>query len=63
MTVVPPETLDWSVKDVAQYFGITTRTVWRWMKLPERSIPHYRPAGSRVRFNSTEVKEWGASPD
>lgn len=44
-----------TVDDVAKYFGVTTRTVRRWLK--ETTIPHSRPGGS-IRFNIDEVAEW-----
>lgn len=44
-----------TVDDVAKYFGVTDRTVRRWLK--ETSIPHSRPGGS-IRFNLDDVIAW-----
>lgn len=44
-----------SVEDVAEHFGVSTRTVRRWLRSTE--IPHRR-IGSVIRFNLAEVDEW-----
>jgi excisionase family DNA binding protein len=52
---------DATVEDVARHFGVSERTVWRWLK--DTEIPHRRvPAGDRstVRFNIAEVDAWAA---
>jgi len=53
--------LDWKLKDVADWFGVTTMTVRRWMAKEQNPLPHYRPGGGSPRFCSVEVKEWGFS--
>lgn len=50
---------DATVEDVAAHFGVSERTVWRW--LGSTDIPHRRiGSGARatVRFNLSEVDEW-----
>lgn len=49
---------DATVEDVAKHFGVSTRTVWRWLK--STGIPHRR-VGSTVRFSIPEVDEWAKS--
>lgn len=44
-----------TVDDVAEHFGVSPRTVWRWLK---RGCPHKRPGGGGPRFNLAEVNEW-----
>ena len=46
---------DATVGDVAKHFGISTRTVRRWLKSTD--IPH-RKVGGTLRFNLQEVDEW-----
>lgn len=46
---------DATVKDVAEHFGVSERTVWRWLK--ETDIPHRR-IGGVVRFRLDEVDQW-----
>lgn len=46
---------DARVGDVAKHFGVSTRTVRRWIKSTD--IPHRR-VGSTVRFALAEVDEW-----
>lgn len=51
---------DATVEDVAAHFGVSERTVWRWLKTTE--IPHRRIGGEggTVRFNLGEVDAWAA---
>jgi excisionase family DNA binding protein len=44
-----------TVEDVAEHFGVSSRTVRRWLKHTE--IPHSR-VGRTIRFNLDEVREW-----
>ena len=46
---------DATVGDVADHFGISTRTVRRWLKSTD--IPHRKVSGT-LRFNLAEVDEW-----
>lgn len=52
---------DATVEDVAAHFGVSERTVWRWIKTTD--IPHRRigeGARTTVRFNLDEVDSWAA---
>lgn len=44
-----------TVEDVAIHFGVSIRTVRRWLK--STTIPHRR-LGVTIRFNLHEVDEW-----
>ena len=44
-----------SVKDVAEHFGVSESTVWRWLK--NTDIPH-RKVGDVTRFSLAELDEW-----
>lgn len=46
---------DATVEDVAEHFGVSTRTVRRWLK--DLGVPHRRVMGV-IRFNIAEVDEW-----
>lgn len=48
---------DATVEDVAKHFGVSERTVWRWLKSTD--IPHRR-VGATVRFNVAQVDAWAA---
>ena len=48
---------DATVEDVARHFGVSERTVWRWLTATD--IPH-RKVGATTRFNLDEVDEWAA---
>ena len=48
---------DATVVDIAKHFGVSTRTVWRWLKSAD--APPHRRVGNLVRFVITEVDEWG----
>jgi len=47
---------DASVEDVAVHFGVSERTVRRW--LAGADAPPHRRIGSIIRFNLAEVDEW-----
>ena len=47
-----------TVEDVAVHFGVSTRTVRRWIKSTD--IPHRR-LGATIRFNLNEVDEWASA--
>lgn len=49
---------DATVDDVAAHFGVSTRTVRRWLSATD--IPHRRVGGT-LRFNIEEVDEWARS--
>lgn len=49
---------DATVADVADHFGVSERTVRRWLKGTD--IPHRR-VGSTIRFNLAEVDEWSST--
>lgn len=49
-----------TVDDVAKHFGVSTRTVRRWLKSTD--IPHRRVAGT-IRFNLAEVDHWATHRD
>ena len=44
-----------TLKQIAEYLGISERTVSRW--IAEVDFPHYRVRG-RLRFRASEVDEW-----
>lgn len=50
-----------TVEDVAAHFGVSTRTVHRW--LSETDIPRRQPGGpgTAIRFDLREVDEWAAN--
>ena len=47
-----------TVEDVAAHFGVSIRTVRRWLK--STAIPHRR-LGVTIRFNLNEVDEWASA--
>ncbi len=47
-----------TVEDVALHFGVSVRTVRRWLK--STAIPHRR-FGATIRFNLDEVDEWASA--
>lgn len=51
---------DATAEDVAAHFGVSERTVFRWLKSTD--IPHRRIGGPKgtVRFNLDEVDTWAA---
>lgn len=52
---------DATVRDVARHFGVSVRTIRRWLKTTE--IPFTRIGGPNgtVRFNLSEVDLWAAT--
>jgi excisionase family DNA binding protein len=48
------------VSELAQYAGISDRTLWDLLKDPVKPIPHYRigAAGRIVRIKKSEFDEW-----
>lgn len=46
---------DATIPDVAEHFGVSEKTVRRWIK--HTDIPHRRIRGT-IRFNLDEVDEW-----
>ena len=50
-----------TVDDVAKHFGVSTRTVRRWLK--DAGIPHRRLGGKIIRFNIDEVNAWAKSEE
>jgi len=51
------ERADATIEDVAAHFGVSVRTVHRWLKSTD--LPHRRVGGT-VRFNLGEVDDWSA---
>lgn len=47
-----------TVRDVARYFKVSERTVYRW--LDQKMIPAYR-VNDQYRFNRSELLEWAAA--
>lgn len=47
-----------TVDDVAAHFGVSTRSVERW--LASDDPPPHRRVGKLIRFNIDEVDEWAA---
>lgn len=47
-----------TVSDVALQYGVSERTVRRWLKMTD--IPHRR-IGATVRFNLSEVDAWAVA--
>jgi excisionase family DNA binding protein len=54
------EKADATVEDVAAHFGVSTRTVKRWVATA--GMPHRRGGGPKgaLRFNLSEVDAWAA---
>lgn len=48
---------DDTAEDVARHFGVSDRTVRRWVETTD--MPHRRIGGT-LRFNLTEVDSWAA---
>ncbi len=48
------------VSELAEYAGISDRTLWDLLKDPVNPIPHYRvgAAGRIVRIKKSEFDEW-----
>jgi excisionase family DNA binding protein len=48
------------VSELAEYSGISNRTIWDLLKDPINPIPHYRvgAAGRIVRIKKTDFDEW-----
>jgi excisionase family DNA binding protein len=48
------------ISELAQYAGISDRTLWDLLKDPVNPIPHYRvgAAGRIVRIKKSEFDEW-----
>jgi excisionase family DNA binding protein len=48
------------VSELAQYSGISDRTLWDLLKDPVNPIPHYRvgAAGRIVRIKKSEFDQW-----
>ena len=48
------------VSELAEYTGISDRTLWDLLKDPVNPIPHYRvgAAGRIVRIKKSEFDEW-----
>ncbi len=44
-----------TIKEVAEQFNVTTKTIRRWMK--GNGFPYYKPGGS-LRFDPDDVKAW-----
>lgn len=44
-----------TVKEVAQYFEVSEKTVYRWIS--DKKIPHHR-VDEQYRFNRTDLLEW-----
>lgn len=51
---MPPERL-WTVADVAEYLGVTERTVRTWQH--SQRLP-YLKIGGTVRFRPSDVRTW-----
>jgi excisionase family DNA binding protein len=49
------QSADSTVQDIALHFGVSTKTVRRWVKGTD--IPHRR-IGGVIRFNLQEVDRW-----
>jgi PTS system nitrogen regulatory IIA component len=47
-----------NVRDVAKLFGVTEKTIYRW--ITQGSIPAYR-VNEQYRFNRAEILEWATS--
>lgn len=50
---------DWGVEDLVTHFGVSERTVRRWLA-GKNPPPHYQPGGpgSQLRFDPDEVRSW-----
>ena len=46
----------WSTKQVAEYFGVNSRTVLRWAA--EEGMPHMKLSPKVVRFDPAKVREY-----
>lgn len=52
--VAPPPTPNWRAKDVAKYFGVKPRTVYKWVT--DGRLKAHRTPGGGMRFVEAEVK-------
>lgn len=50
----PPQTPSWRVKDVAEYYGVTPNTVYKWVYRGLLRV--YKTPGGGCRFVESEVK-------
>ncbi len=45
-----------NVREAAQFLSVEPRTIWRWAR-EDKAFP-VRMAGSELRFDESELKEW-----
>ncbi len=46
-----------SVKQAAEYLGVTTRTIRSYLVLKDRPLPHSKPCG-KILIHMEDLKEW-----
>ena len=51
----------WTVEDAAEFFGVTTRTLYDWRA--RRYGPRAKKVGRYLRYEPEEVRRWVASLD
>lgn len=47
----------WSVRQVAAFLGVSTKTIWRWHQMGRIPSGKQLP-GRTVRWDATEIKRW-----
>jgi excisionase family DNA binding protein len=60
-TGVTTATVFWNVHDVAEFCGVTDRTVYLWVSEGRlrKGIEYFRPHGVRkIRFDAAKIQEW-----
>ena len=46
----------WTASECAEYMGISLSTLYKMTHA--RTIPHYKPTGKMLYFNSAEIEAW-----
>ena len=52
------EDLPWTVRDAAQFLGVSQQTVYLWVE--RKQIPHLRVMGRNIRFLKSELEPFRA---
>jgi PTS system nitrogen regulatory IIA component len=57
-TIDTPQDMHLTIHDVARFFNVSERTVYRW--LDQKTIPAYR-VSDQYRFNRAEILDWASA--